>query len=82
MLVSLCSCIYLIVFVYRKRHLGVSHWEHDRLSELVAIPVSDFAGIFALLVARMSYGRYWIVISLNTLEPEQDQGEDEEGAWV
>jgi hypothetical protein len=60
----------------------VSHWEHGALSELVAIPVSEFAGIFALLTVPMSYGHYWVTVALNNLEPEEGVGDDDEGDWA
>jgi succinate-acetate transporter protein len=46
------------------------------------VPVSEFAGIFALMTVPTSYGQFWVTISLNTLEPEADARDDEEGAWV
>ncbi|QRW04045.1 Transposase family Tnp2 protein [Ceratobasidium sp. AG-Ba] len=64
-------------------HLGAQHWEYDQLSELVAIPVEDFSGIFALLRVPMSYGEYWVTISLNNLEPEEEDHNDrDEGEWI
>lgn len=60
----------------------MSHWAYDELSDLVAIPVSDFSGIFALLAVPMSYGHYWITVALNNLEPEEELVDVEEGDWV
>ncbi|QRV96762.1 hypothetical protein RhiJN_24780 [Ceratobasidium sp. AG-Ba] len=64
-------------------HLGAQHWEYNQLSELVAIPVKDFSGIFALLRVPMSYGEYWVTVSLNNLEPEEEDHNDyDEGEWI
>lgn len=74
--------MHLLTPFYRQRHLGAAHWAYDELSELFAIPVADFAGIFALMRVPMSYGQYWVTVSLNNLEREDEDEEDDDGDWL
>lgn len=64
---------------FRAAHYGISSWEYNSLSELLAIPVTQFSGHFALFRVPMSYGQYWVTVSLDRVSPERD-ADDEVGA--
>ncbi|QRW07944.1 Transposase family tnp2 [Ceratobasidium sp. AG-Ba] len=59
-------------------HLGVSSWAYGQLTELTAIPVHRFSGALALFDITMSYGRYWVTVSLDNIAPEREDHGDEE----
>lgn len=61
----------------RSAHLGVSSWAYDRLGDAIAIPILRFSGTLALFDVPMSYGRYWVTVSLDSTSPERDNAEDE-----
>jgi hypothetical protein len=62
---------------HRARHLGVSNWDYGKLGDMVAIPVRRLSGTFALFDVQMTYGRYWVVVALDSMSPERDY-EDED----
>ena len=49
---------------------------------MVAIPASNFSGIFTFLTVPMSYGRYWVTVALNNLEPKEELVDGEDGDWA
>ena len=55
-------------------------WTYSQLSHAIAIPVHRFSGVFALFDVPMSYGRYWVTLSLDNISPERGEQEDDEDA--
>lgn len=61
---------------YRAGHLGTSSWQHGELGELRGISATRFSGTFALFDVPMSYGRYWVTVALDSINPERDDDDD------
>lgn len=81
----LCSVFVYTYPFYRQTHFGAAAWEYEQLSDFFAIPVSDFNGVFALMRVPMSRTTYWVTVSLNSLEPEEDHEgieHDEDNEWL
>ncbi|QRV72064.1 Transposase family Tnp2 protein [Ceratobasidium sp. AG-Ba] len=59
-------------------HLGASSWAYGQLGELTIVSVHQFAGALALFDIQMSYGRYWVTVALDTVQPERDVNEGQD----
>ncbi|QRV98832.1 Transposase family tnp2 [Ceratobasidium sp. AG-Ba] len=53
-------------------HLGVTSWAYGQFDEPIIIPVHRFSGALALFDISMSYGRYWVTVALDSVQPERD----------
>jgi hypothetical protein len=51
----------------------VSSWTYDQLSDLIAIPVDRFSGVFALFKVPMFFTNYWVTVALDSVSPEDDE---------
>ena len=73
---QLILIIYAHVLFCRSAHFGVSSWAYGRLGQIVAITADRFSGNFTLFDIPMSYGRYWVTVSLDNISPERDDDND------
>lgn len=64
--------------IRRAGQFGVSSWAYSRLGGTVAISADRFSGNFALFDIPMSYGRYWVTVSLDNISPEREDDEDDD----
>jgi hypothetical protein len=55
----------------------MASWTYDALSELTPISLERFSGLFALVDIQMTYGRYWITQSLDNVQAEIGDDENE-----
>ncbi|QRV74708.1 Transposase family Tnp2 protein [Ceratobasidium sp. AG-Ba] len=53
-------------------HLGVASWAYNELGAPTIIPIHRFSGTLALFDISMSYGRYWVTVALDSVQPERD----------
>ncbi|KAF8594557.1 hypothetical protein BDV93DRAFT_515687 [Ceratobasidium sp. AG-I] len=65
-------------------HLGATNWKYNTLGPTISVPAAHFSGVFALIDHRMSYGHYWVTLSLKNIQEdfeEEQEDVDNDDAW-